>query len=762
MGLFSSSTRTQIGVSVSRVIGDEQLPDSVLTGSLRAIFSGKGQYAEHILEDLVSGVGVKAERMYRYAKNNYTFGLPSATILRSNDGQAVAEQALRQEKGAGITVDYSHFGPLNNLHLAWMKLVDNHGYDEEFNTLNILGAEKNFPVYLKDMVVVVTEATLAELENGSLDQWGRSPSAGQTPHRPSSMAAINRLKKSVNYALDTSAASEYVRVDWVGLEPVTTKIDPDNEELDAPTITRQVVREGLFYIPITGYDVTQDYFQIKYYLEGKAAYWTYMAGTGTYPDVDSVFSTEFDGLGSFFPVLYFRHNKVSMDAEASTEGYATSKKLAKTLGIDYADLIESINANPDIVDVEQAMMMMGVPADSTDPMDLRYLYEFFESVYFKSGGSGLGHAYTFREIQALFGSAAPKYSIVVQDARFKSVLTFSDLTKRRVAGTIGPIGTYGTFESYKEISVEVPYHNEQAAYTQYFRLPVQHYRKQITDILYDEVQIVELSLSYYVQGHYTKVNDGTADLLLVPLDKSITELYAMKDRETVYSRAMHYVFTSRVVTKVAWYQSGFFQFVMLVGSIALAVSSFGTSAFAGAIAAGTMTVATFISLAASALFDYILYTAATTVFVRVVGEEAALITSLIMIAYVGFKGYQTGSVKGVPWADELMDAASNINKAINTSVQNSLLGLQAEAEEFRLFVDSETEALESARAELEGKSSLSSAIVWGETPDNFYNRTVHAGNVGIISIDAISNYVERSLALPTIHETLGDRFNGFI
>jgi hypothetical protein len=40
--------------------------------------------------------------------------------------------------------------------------------------------------------------------------------------------------------------------------------------------------------------------------------------------------------------------------------------------------------------------------------------------------------------------------------------------------------------------------------------------------------------------------------------------------------------------------------------------------------------------------------------------------------------------------------------------------------------------------------------VFGETPDEFYNRTIHAGNIGILSVDAVSNYVEMQLRLPDI------------
>lgn len=58
----------------------------------------------------------------------------------------------------------------------------------------------------------------------------------------------------------------------------------------------------------------------------------------------------------------------------------------KYLGMNYGDLADSINQNPDIDDVEQALFMMGVPADTTNEVEQRYLFDFFNRAYVESGG----------------------------------------------------------------------------------------------------------------------------------------------------------------------------------------------------------------------------------------------------------------------------------------------------------------------------------------------------------------------------------------
>jgi hypothetical protein len=762
MGFFSGSTKTSIASNSSRVVADDALPNSIKYGALRSIYSKDNQFAENILEELVSGLGMRTERMYKYAKDKYTFGLPTTKILRSGDGLSVAEEALRQEKGIDIKIDYSHFGPLNNLHAAWLQLVNEHAYDESTNMLGNLGGQKGVPVYLKDMIVVVTEATADELENGSLYQWGMSPSSGVTPGRPTSMAALNMLRKTVNFAVDATAASDYVRVDFMWVTEESIKANPLDTSETPRMIIRKTVHEDSIYMPLVGYEPEKDYYQIKYYQGITAGYWTYLAGSGTYPDVDAVFSPAFDDLGSFFPILYFRNGKVSMEAEIGTPGYNASKQMAKTLGITYADMIKNINSNPGIADVEQAMLMFTVPYNSTNKLELRYLYTFFSELYIKIGGSGLGRALSYESMRLSLGYDNPRTSLVIQDSRFQSTIGFDTITKRRRAGTIGPIGTYGTFTSVQTISFEVPYFNEQAAYTATYNLPVQHYRKQITDILYDEIQIVNMSMMYRVTDKYIMVLEGNAPMIRVPLDYSITKHFSITDREVLYARSMHYVFTSRVDYHVAWYQSDFFQFILLVGALVMVAYgiSEGLTAFSAATAAGGIGLEAFIMTQAMAFMKSIIVAEVTKLFVKAVGTDIAFLASIILIAYTGFRAYETGSIQGAPWAKELMAAASGISSAIDSVTKDALKGLQSETEEFKLFVDSKNTELESANALLEGKTTAVSSVIWGESVDNFYNRTVHAGNVGVVSIDAISTYVERSLALPTINETLGNRFNG--
>ena len=215
MGLFSSKYQTTVATNVARVIEDHSLPDSVKHGAIKGLLDDDGQFIENVLEEIVTGVGVKADRMYRYGKTKYTFGLPMSDIQESTSGKDDIKALIAQLVGQSITLDYYHFGALNNLHTGWVMLCRDHGYNAKTNVLGSLTAAKGKPVMLTNMAVVVTEASLLELANGSLDQWGAPADAGSVVTGNAEfdilLRGVNATKKPKLFELDVAAANDYLR-----------------------------------------------------------------------------------------------------------------------------------------------------------------------------------------------------------------------------------------------------------------------------------------------------------------------------------------------------------------------------------------------------------------------------------------------------------------------------------------------------------------------------------------------------------------------
>lgn len=745
MGIFSSKYVTQVGTSVSRVIEDDTIPQSVKTGTIKAILND-GNLPDYVMEELVASIGVRAERMYAYAEDNYVHGLPSGEIYSSTQGRQQVEAVIEAFEGQQVLIEYSRFGPPNTLHIGWMTLVQQYGYNQGTNELTVLSAQKGFPVYLKDMQVVVPASQAATFEVGSLDQWGTAASGGYTPERLvaggflANLAGPSPIIKSPT-ATQVSLLVSYVWERQVAVVPATVP----------PSFTAVLEEESVTIVP-TGFDDESDYFHAKYSFGSQTKYWMYRYGAGTYPTLDAVFVNGLAVSGSYFPFAYFRYNKQSVISNKTTPTYLTSKKLVKYLGIDYDVMAEAIDENPDIADVEQAMMVMAVPAVSTNPIEARYLFEYFDTLHDAMGGgtwSGLTNIGS-----AFAGNDKAKNTIVIQDTQFKMALTNDGIHKKMVAGSIGRIGAHTN--QFVTSSNQTSFVDPETGSTSFetTQIKTHFYRRQVAPGLYEEISVENLKMAYFVFENYTTVGDENDDILLIPIDRTISQNYSIGDREILYSRSLHFVFNSRVVTKVKWYQTGVFKTLLLIIAVALAIYDGGATlgAYLGLTGAAaviaTIVIQIIVGRIIAVAFKY---------FVKVFGADVATVLAVLALLYGGYQVFQAGGLVGAPWAQSLLEISTNLQQAAMAARFEDLMG---EADAFQLFAEEQTTLLETSKKLLENSTFLSPFVIFGENPEDFYNRTVHSGNIGVLGITAISSYVDIALTLPKLNDTLGEETYG--
>lgn len=761
MGIFSSKYVTNVGTTVARVVEDKALPDSVKHGAVTGLFDGGEQFIENVLESLVSSIGVKANRMYNYGKKKYLYGLPSGAMLSSNSGKELIRSTIAANVGQSVVLEYYHFGALNNLHLGWNKLIVDHGYNAKTNVLGNLTAAKGKPVKLTNIAVVVTEASLLELSNGSLDQWGPSPAGTVTGNNESDAALrkIGSLQKPKLFELDAAAANDYLRVEYTWPVDYTAVVEGVN-------VTRTRMDTGSFRIEIVGFDEEADWHQAKYIrADGEIGYWLYMAGTGFYPVIDALHDTAHsEENGSYFPFGYFRYNKVSGNADKNSEWFKQSKKLMGYVGIDYEAVTDAVHENPSINDVEQAMLMMAVPAITENQIEMRYLYDYFSSLLdltggdlvqpkpYQSGGS------LSEMVQAALNPSQFEAGIVIEDKRFKMALGFSHISHKIVQGTVGD-GKVDTYASgWGEDIQVVTGTNVAGGGIVSWSTPVKShwYRRQTTPTQYEEIRVSNLKMTYHIFEKYTAVGDENDDILLIPLDRSITHKYSVPDREELYTRGMHYVFNSRVVTEVKWYQQGWFAYLLLIAAIIITIITYGESfeLVISAWALGTLTLEAFVYMLAIGVLKYLAVQLAFKLFVKVVGVKLAIIIAIVAALAGGYQAIDAGSIQGAPWAQELLSISTNLSSGINAELKREFGQLKEEADAFAVFAKTEQKRLDEANKLLDDHNWMTPMIIFGEKPNDFYNRTVHSGNIGVLGLDAISAYVDVSLTLPKLTDTL--------
>lgn len=726
-----------------RVIANDRLPNSVKTGIQKAMLQD-GEIVDYVMEEMINGIGVRAERMYEYARSGaYIHGLPSGQFVNADHGVEEVTAQLALIEGAPVVVDYIRYGAPNTLHMGWIALLAL-GYVPSSNQIPYLSAQKGATVYLDNMEVVVPAATAATLDPFTIQQWGTAANSGYTPERTTTTPATRELVQPTPIRESLTATEEHLLVTYVW-------------ELTG------VIHKESMVLPITGYDNEQKYFHAKYDIGGVTKYWMYQDGLGTYPVLDELFDRAPETNGTFFPFAYFRHAKASVSADKESDFYKSSRKLVGYMGMNYDHVAESIDTNPDIEDVEQAVIMFAVPANSTDSLELRYLWTFFNNMFHAQMAADQFRSEEERvfvkdDPTLLTFTGAPTNRIVIQDTLFKMALQHAGIFKKRVAGSIGPVGTYSMVYAPQTLFIPTREERPNGEVRNGVReLPVNkhRYRYQVSTGFYDEITILNLTTTFHVEGRWWVIGNETDSILLIPIDHSISADYSIPERELLYARSMHFVFNSRVVTQLEWYETEGFQMIVLAVMFVLTFYSMGSAweGLAAAFAAGGLTAAAVYLV--TMIIEYIVVALLFKLFVKAVGIRLAFVIAIIAAAYGISTAVEAGSVAGAPFAKELLMLSNGLVQGIQVNVKEDTEDLLAEAREEELLQAEQIKLLDTANELLEQKHHLSPFLIFGETPQEFYNRTVHSGNIGVVGIEAVSAFVDSKLRLPKLNDSFG-------
>ena len=746
MGLFSSKKKTYVGTSVMRVLEDDAITDTMKVSVIQAILKDE-DISMRVLENMQNTIGIRAERMYSWAKKNYIYGLPSGKMVSTQEGVEQAQDVLTSIEGQPVVVEYSHLAPANRLHVAWMRLISQYGYNPVTNEISVLSAQKGTQVLLDDIRIEIPSSELSSLPAETLEQWGLAAVSGYQPYRgPSNDTLRNIYQPSKVLSIGNAGPSQQqarITYSWDGPSRVTNSL----------------------VISLTDLDQDDDYLHVKYSIPEQTKYWMYKIGAGTYPSLDSLYNVPPDTSGTFFPFIFFRHNKSKLNEDGFGEGYRDNKKMCDIMKLDYDVVLDGIHENPDIDDVTQAVMTFAVPPNPSSQIEKRYLFDFF-SEQFLYQDQPIKDSYSpdvFNLNNKLSGNnttLTTKHVIVIQDQLFKMSLGFNQIYKKIKAGVIGPKGHYTS--SYGTVNEAVKVEDETGnTITQSYPVRVYTYRSQISARYYQEVEVRGLATEYHISGNYTTLGDDADDILLVPVDRSISQIHTMGDREELYSRALHFVFNSMVVVKVKWYQSGFFKFLLTAVMLVIAAYTFGATALGQSLLAYSIGMTTFqavVLTAITGLFSAIAAYYAMQVFVKAVGPEIALLLAVVAALAGMYLAFNTGSIAGAPWAQDLLKLSNGLSSQTGNAIQDELTNLIEVQSEFSKQMEAQMKLLETAQDLLEPSQLLHPFTIFGESPTDFYNRTVHSGNIGTMAISSITSYVDLSLTLPKFSETVGDTF----
>lgn len=265
---------------------------------------------------------------------------------------------------------------------------------------------------------------------------------------------------------------------------------------------------------------------------------------------------------------------------------------------------------------------------------------------------------------------------------------------------------------------------------------------------YVKTDIVELK-----DGSTTEYIDVQAGKFFIPVSPEIMGNFNPIVRSEILYHTLTVALHFYTKTHIKWYMDKEFWFIVAVVRIFIAVVTWGTSE------AIIQTVWAAVQEIVKQVIVSILIAKGLELVVDMIGGEAALIIAAIAAVvsiYANGGGTAFDGLLKLLNADQLMQAATGLITAVNESVVEDSIELQEEIREFLEEQKERDEELAALKAELNTGTTINYVDVsirqplpdFHETPTNFYNRTIHLTNPGVLSLDVIDSYVGNALTLP--------------
>jgi hypothetical protein len=352
--------------------------------------------------------------------------------------------------------------------------------------------------------------------------------------------------------------------------------------------------------------------------------------------------------------------------------------------------------------------------------------------------------------------------LVVSDVMYKSEIAYRYITKKVVSGVIGTIGTVDKEIIIRERERYYIGNNGEFSFTSAFYLEDSSLflRKQITSSSYEEIEVRGLTHTNIVNNASIKgriestlkevVEDKDNNNFIVPLNSYIFDhTLSVTKRINLMYDCIQIIINSYESTKLKWYQTGFFQFVIMVITIVLTI--YGMPELG--VTLQTATAAEIAVMLATQLAIAVAVQLAVRVAIKALGINGALAAILIVVAAVATYRFAGGSgMKNLPWAKEMMSAVNTLPSAYNKEVSAMTKDIMEDMAAFQQSAQTQLDEIHKKLEEITKQSNLDPLGIFAlmdyypnESIDDYYYRHCHMGNPGVLTLDAIADYVDNML-----------------
>lgn len=780
MGLFSSKTKVYVASSVYNMAGDPDLrPNFLRSVIISGIMDGgsKGM-SDHIRSGMLNGPAARRRSFFRWARDNYVYGMPAATLN-------VDVPVSAQEAYAGLLPLLS-LGPNQSIRIS-SAIVD----DGDINYWAERWVAEHYPMAGEDDWTADLDQATQEITISVLDfEVGRIP---VPEHLTWASEAPGRKLLYIAYEVITQRNQKPRKLEATVSPPqlFTYRMGSGNVVFDNILRTRTEVPEFFPIIPVRlGKDSIRDDRFAETYPGVKKGYQKLSGGkieelldqVEENEDIDKVdsayivqavsFSTE-DNIGREYIYRFLRKLK-------DWEGLASDQ-----------EALRYEKAVPDREEVAETLAWNRWVQTHKD--------------YFTTSPT-FGESSPFTQ---LFGGLSP---LNTYGSRFTLQIRSEDLSRAdfricwRSMSETHHVGNAKTFDGDTSRGLakvgdywfkRAPAYKLQLAYRgggegnegrllyRTVEIPQVYLFHQYAKRRYSKLTIVGLVHRNFIYKFYSADNtsgnalddlaDGDDSPFLVPIHLPTLNEMGMAKANQLSTCSSYLVFNSYKKVKIKWYQRGIFKVVMVVAAIALAAWSGGASLAGGAGILGT-NVGVGLALGASAVSAAIVGAIANYV-------AAVIVTALIQKASVKLFGEKIGSIIAavagfvaitygtqfavhgnfaVDWGqlikvDNLLKITDSVNGAYTRWLNMDTAEIQAEMEAAADQYEEQMERIQELTKETLGMTSgeidpmmlLDASEHFGESSDIFLSRTLLTGSdIAELTFAMVENFADISLELP--------------
>lgn len=746
MALFGSRRKITVFSAAAHLMqpDDTLIQDAVLYGVLK-----RKSISAAIVDAHLQSIGTKMDAALRYAENTYTLGLPnqyhgSSNLLSDTEIADIITTDLSLPYGC--LVDFNLLVSMDAITATLPYLMAT----REFNPFNT--HVLNPPVW----------------SEGIGNKY-----AGQFISRTYNVTEVTLAADNVTVEITYYLHLTYqflIEHEWVQQVVPTSRYQHTYTETTTLPAALQIGR--LYYV--AGYRELDS----EEVASTTTEWWYYSIDSGKYPELDP--NNSIDERPDAYPVIPIRYNNEYISGTNSPDIYDTGSNLLRRMGLNFDDIVDKLDENPDVADMDHAYVMLGVDLQTDNQIALGYLIDFFTylsesddlTIWDALAGSGITNTNFFSTSPYVNASGStstteaettiinPVDSMSLTEHGLNINITYETITSVLVVGSIGDIG-----QVVKTLTAS---HTVQNVVEEESVLTLQ---KQVAANTYREVKVTGLIHTNAIYNNHsiiTTIDDIIASVdehnFIIPLHRTVAQRYGLEDRNVLYHEAMVLVINSYDITRLKWYETSAFMAAFTIVTIVLTIVTaqpwvIGLSQAAQA-GAGALILYLLKSAVIAAAVHY-----GTVAIAKKFGPDVAIVVALITTAAAAVtpKGMTfTAFGSTIPTAEAFMFLGSitlqSSNKAMNLLIQD----VDAEYQEFMVDAEAQAEILK-AKEDLLDKEyhipfsylqpSLYPEPDTATKPDRFYDK-IHVGNIGTLSLNVIENYVDTALLLPE-----GDIFN---